>query len=183
MEEQRLINQARIGNEAAMEALFHLHVARSVRLAYLICKDWGLAEDAVQDAFVNAFRALKHFREGASFAPWFSKIVVNQAKNKKSRVRHFSPLSEAEAAKSEVSTEDEVLVREKERQLLQAVDRLDEKHRLPVLLKYFSDYTEAETAEVLNLPVSTVKSRLHTARCRLKAALIDLEGGRTNEYR
>jgi RNA polymerase sigma-70 factor (ECF subfamily) len=182
VEEQRLILQARMGNEAAMEALFHLHVARSVRLAYLICKDWGLAEDAVQDAFVSAFRSLKNFREGASFAPWFTRIVVNQAKNKKSRIRPFFPLSEAEATKSRVSTEEEVLVREKERQLLQAVDRLDEKHRLPVLLKYFSDYTEAQTAEVLNLPVSTVKSRLHTARLRLKATLIDLEGGKSNEY-
>ncbi len=75
-EEQRLISQARLGDEAAMEALFHLHVARSVRLAYLICGDWGMAEDAVQDAFVNAFRALKRFRDGSSFAPWFTRIVV-----------------------------------------------------------------------------------------------------------
>lgn len=175
-EEQQLISQARLGDEAAMDALFHLHVTRSVRLAYLICGDWGLAEDAVQDAFINAFRALKRFRDGAAFSPWFTRIVVNQAKNKKSRIRRFLPLTIAEEAGSASCTEDEVLMRDRERQLLCAVNRLDEKHRLPVLLKYFSGYTEAETATVLNVPVSTVKSRLHTARGRLKAALTDLEG-------
>ena len=181
-EELHLIRQARMGNEAAMEALFHLHVERSVRLAYLICSDWGMAEDAVQEAFINAFRALKSFREDASFSPWFTRIVVNQAKNKKVRTRQFLPLAEVEMRVSDISIEDEVLVREKERHLLQAVYRLDEKHRLPVLLKYFSGYSEAETAQILNLPLSTVKSRLHTARGRLKKTLTDLEGEKNNEY-
>jgi RNA polymerase sigma factor (sigma-70 family) len=176
-EEQHLIEQARTGDEAAMEVLFHMHVTQSVRLAYLICGDWGLAEDAVQDAFVNAFRSLKYFRDGAPFAPWFTRIVVNQAKNKKSRIRRFFPLKEAEGYTSVFSTEDEVLAREKERLLLQAVEKLDDKHRLPVLLKYLTGYSEAETAQILHLPVSTVKSRLHTARHRLKSALTDLEGG------
>ncbi len=108
--------------------------------------------------------------------------VVNQARNKKSRTLRFLPLDVLEAAKSATCTEDEVLARERERQLLCAVDRLDEKHRLPVLLKYFNGCTEAETAAVLNLPVSTVKSRLHTARGRLKAALVNLEGGKKNDY-
>ena len=181
-EEQRLIMQARKGDEAAMEALFHLHVTRSVRLAYLICGDWALAEDAVQDAFLSAFRALKSFRDGASFSPWFTRIVVNQAKNKKSRTRQFLPLSDVVLKESGLSTEEEVLVRERERQLLLAVNKLDEKHRLPVLLKYFGCYTESHVAQVLNLPISTVKSRLHTARGRLKTALADLEGGNFSEF-
>ncbi|MDW7650316.1 MAG: sigma-70 family RNA polymerase sigma factor [Bacillota bacterium] len=181
-EEQRLIVQARGGDEAAMEALFHRHVARSVRLAYLICGDWGLAEDAVQDAFVNAFRALRTFRDDASFAPWFTRIVVNQAKNKNRRTKRFLPLTLAETAEAGCSTEDEVLDRERDAQVLQAINSLDEKHRLPVLLKYISGYTEAETAAVLRLPISTVKSRLHTARGRLKRSLADLKGGLTDEY-
>jgi RNA polymerase sigma-70 factor (ECF subfamily) len=181
-EEQQIISLASKGNEAAMEALFHLHVERSVRLAYLICGDWAMAEDAVQEAFISAIRGLKHFREGAPFAPWFTKIVVNRAKNKRSRTRQFLPLSVVENTGSELSTEDEVLVREKERQIFHAVCQLDEKHRLPVLLKYFSGYTEAETAGILQIPVSTIKSRLHTARGRLKAALADLKGGNKNEF-
>lgn len=180
-EESQMIMQARKGDEAAMEALFHLHVTRAVRLAYLICGDWALAEDAVQDAFLSAFRALKNFRDGASFSPWFTRIVVNQAKNKKRRTRQFLPLSDVELKESGFSTEEEVLVREKEGQLLSAVNKLDDKHRLPVLLKYFGGYTEAQVAQILTLPVSTVKSRLHTARGRLKTALANSEGGNFSE--
>lgn len=182
IEEQQLIQEARRGDEAAMEALFLLHITQSVRLAYLICGDWGSAEDAVQEAFVSAFRALARFRDGAAFAPWFTRIVVNQAKNKKKRTRHYLPLTAAETAVAAASTESDVLARERERQLLTAINSLDEKHRLPVLLKYLSGFTEAETAAALNLPVSTVKSRLHTARSRLKAALAEPEGGRIHDY-
>jgi RNA polymerase sigma factor (sigma-70 family) len=176
-EEQQLIAEAGQGNEAAMEALFRLHVSRSVRLAYLICGDWGMAEDAVQEAFVRAFRSMRNFRKGAPFAPWFTRIVVNQAKNKRSRTRIYLSLDHTVDVPSPTCTEEEVLARERERALLQAVNRLDEKHRLPVLLKYFSGHSEAETAQILGLPVSTVKSRLHTARGRLKSALSDSQGG------
>ena len=62
-----------------------------------------------------------------------------------------------------------------------AINQLDEKHRLPIILKYLNELSEAETAQVLDLPVSTVKSRLYVARQRLKKHLIADQGGVSND--
>jgi RNA polymerase sigma-70 factor (ECF subfamily) len=73
---------------------------------------------------------------------------------------------------------DEVIIKqEKHRLLLKSIQELDEKHRFPILLKYFSDHTETEISTVLGLPLTTVKSRLYTARQRLKISLTEIEGG------
>ena len=69
------------------------------------------------------------------------------------------------------SPEEQTLENEKTDRLYTAIKRLDEKHRLPIILKYLNGMTEAEVAMVLSIPLSTVKSRLYVARQRLKASL------------
>lgn len=82
--EFELISRIKQGDRRAMEAIFQTHVEAAVRLAYMITHDWPTAEDAVQEAFIQAFRSIRTFKDGMAFKPWFSRIVINKAK----RVRH-----------------------------------------------------------------------------------------------
>lgn len=182
MSEQQLIELCLAGEQTAIERLFNLHVEQAVRLAYLVTRDWSAAEDAVQEAFIRAFRSLKSLQSGRPFKPWFTKIVVNQARNRRRKTSRLAPLSAAEWVPDDNALPEEAAVSaERRAQVLQQIDRLDDNHRLPVLLKYFSDFSELEIAEALGLRISTVKSRLYTARQRLKAGLEAIEGGGRDE--
>ena len=171
-EEENLIREARRGNEAAMETLFNQHVEQGVRLAYLITEDWPSAEDATQEAFIRAFRSLNTFKDGYPFAPWFTRIVVNQARTNRKKKKCYLPLANLENREDGRPLPEEILLKqEKRQQILAILQGMGDNYRLPVLLKYFSGCSEAETAEILSLPVSTVKSRLYVARQKLKASL------------
>lgn len=177
--EFELISKIKQGDRRAMEAIFQTHVEAAVRLAYMITHDWPTAEDAVQEAFIQAFRSIGTFKDSMAFKPWFSKIVINKAKRirKKFKIEpEYVPNLEADPDPA-VSPEDQALASEKTDLLYAAINRLDEKHRLPIILKYLSGLTELEIAAVLKLPQSTVKSRLYVARQRLKTSLEASERG------
>jgi RNA polymerase sigma factor, sigma-70 family len=172
-DEAQLIRGVREGDHTAMETLFILHAQRAVRLAYLITRDWGTAEDAVQDSFIRAFRSINTFKDGRPFLPWFTKIVVNQARKTSLRRRADISISDVENIQDGTSLEENAIAGEDDKILLNAIYGLKEKYRLPVLLKYFSEFSESEVSSILKLPVSTVKSRLYTARRQLKDKLND----------
>jgi len=173
MTESELISRIKQGDRQAMETLFSMHVDAAVRLAYMITQDWASAEDAVQDAFIQAFRSINSFRDGLPFKPWFSKIVINKAKRFKQKFRADLDYESNTEVNHHLaySPEEQTLENEKTDRLYTAIKRLDEKHRLPIILKYLNGMTEAEVAMVLSIPLSTVKSRLYVARQRLKASL------------
>jgi RNA polymerase sigma-70 factor (ECF subfamily) len=171
-EEATRVERARQGDEAAMEALFNQHVNRSVHLAYIITCDWATAEDAAQEAFIRAFVSIRRLKPGTPFAPWFTAIVVNQARNYRRKANPSLPLDAAATiADQRPSPHEEAERAERKRRVAAALYSLDEKYRLPVVLKYVHEFSEAEVAHILKLPVSTVKSRLYTARERLKDLL------------
>ena len=181
--EQELIRQAKLGHEDALERIFRRNVDSAIRLAYLITRNWATAEDAVQEAFLQAFRSLNSFQEERPFKPWFTKIVVNKAKRTKDRLDRGHLPYEIEEPNFHRGYEPEEHALEKEGMdtLFQAINELDDNHRLPLLLKYVSGLTEAQIAETLNIPVSRVKSRLYVARQRLKKHIATLKGGGHND--
>lgn len=180
IEEACLLRAARAKEESALESLFRLYVEKAIRLAFLITRDWDSAEDAVQEAFVRAFNSLGRFHEGKPFAPWFTRIVLREAlrvrRKWKGQLTQFidwpDPTSRVdESNESIASWEEQHAIRE-------AVMLLKELYRFPLLLKYVSGFSEKEIAEVLHLPLSTVKSRLFTARQILRARLLEGKGGK-----
>lgn len=181
--EQELINQAKQGHQDALEQIFRYHVDAAIRLAYLITRNWATAEDAVQEAFLQAFRSLDSFQEERPFKPWFTKIVVNKAKRTKDRLDRGHLPYEMEEPNVHRSYEPEESALEKEGMdaLFQAINELDDNHRLPLLLKYVSGLTEAQIAETLDIPASRVKSRLYVARQRLKKRIVTSRGGGQND--
>lgn len=178
MDEQELIKQCQSGDVEAFEPLFHAHLQMAVRTAYLIVRDWSVAEDAAQEAFVRAYGSIRTFRRGEPFAPWLYRIVVNEAKRLAARANRVTTVSEVPndvlAAVTE-TLEETVALRERKRVLWSALQLLSDDHRAVLVLKYFNHFSETDIAAVLALPQSTVKSRLYTARQRLAERLTQLK--------
>ena len=177
--EAELVSRARRGDAAAFGMLVDAFAEVAFRTAYLVTADAAEAEDAAQEAFVKAYRALDRFREGSPFRPWLLRIVGNTSRNRRrSMGRQLGLRLRARDAStigaSAPSAEADLLREERRRELLDAVNRLTADDRLVIGARYFLDLSEAETAALAGVAPGTVKSRLSRARRRLADAL----GGR-----
>ena len=135
-------------------------------VSYGVLHSWDSAADAVQSALLKGWRHRRSVKTAASFKPWLVKIAVNESKNMLRR--GFT-----------VELDEEIADRPRDRDMQldvqQAVYRLPEKYRLPVLLFYFEDMAVADIATALDLPEGTVISHLHRGRARLREELKDYE--------
>ena len=179
---QSPLSTASTTNEQAfsIEVLVRDYYAYIRRLALSILDDPHEAEDAAQETFIAAERALSTFRGEAQVKTWLSAIAVNtcrgRLRKRKMRLVLQTTLQALHLRSSRVATiEEKALQRESNRQLWLAVDKLDDKHRLPVLLRYVHDMSVPEIAVALGVNEGTVHSRLHYARYELQARLGHLE--------
>ena len=176
MEEIELAERARDGDTAAYERLVRMHQAVAFRAAYLVTGDAPEAEDATQEAFIKAYRALDRFRPGAPFRPWLLAIVTNEAKNRRRSAGRRAKLKLEVAAEDRVvfapvSPEAAVVAAERREELLAMVGGLSEDDRLVISYRYFLGLSEEETATTLGCARGTVKSRLSRAIARLRKAM------------
>lgn len=173
-----MIRQAILaGDPDLIELLVSRYYEAIYRLALSILEDAAEAEDAAQEVFLAAARKLDSYRGDAAPKTWLFAIGVNvcrmqlRHRARQQRVRRawavlrghttpVAPLLEEIAAQAEESG-----------WLVHAVRELDEKHRLPILLRYVHDMTAAEIAGILGIPEGTVYSRLHYAHRRLREQL------------
>ena len=169
--DEELVERARDGDVAAFETLVVRYQGRAVRLAYTFAG--GDAEDAVQEAFVKAYRSLSRFRSGRAFRPWLFTIVANEARNRRrSQGRRERLVVRAAADDVDPSTpEDAAVAADRRRRLAAAIDALPERDREVIACRWFAGLSEAETAEVLSCRPGTVKSRSSRALDRLRAEL------------
>lgn len=161
------------GREAAFRRLADRDLDSGYRLAGVILGDAFEAEDAVHDAAVAAWRAFPSLRDHAAFEGWFRRILVNECRDRlRARARRrvvdlgrevvdgehprIPDPSEAAAARDAVG---------------RALDALDPEHRVVVVLRFHADLTVPVIAATLGIPEGTVKSRLHHALERLRAAM------------
>jgi len=174
--EEQLVERARRGDAAAFEELVVAYQGLAFRTAYLIARNAADAEEAAQDGFVKAFRALGRFRPGAPFRPWLLAIVANEARNRRRSAGRRASLAlraagEVRPGDAAPSPEAALLAGEGRERLLAAVESLREEERDVVACRYFLELSEQETAAALGLRVGTVKSRTHRALARLQEAL------------
>lgn len=144
--------------------------------AYAMLGNRQLAEDATQEAFIEAYLTLEKLREPAAFLSWFRCIIFKQV-DRLTRGKHLanSPLeAAAEVPGTGPDLTDIVETHEVNERVRRAIAALPEHQRLVVMLFYGTGYTLKEIAAFLEVPVTTVKKRLYDARQRLKDELIDL---------
>ena len=167
---ETLVARAQAGDQRAYETIVRRFQDMAVGYAYSLLGDIHWAEDAAQEAFLNAYRDLAALREPAAFPGWLRQIVFKHV-NRMSRRKRVSTvaLEQAADARADTPPPDELVVhREMRHQLYDAVAALPEKQREAIMLFYMGDYSQKEIGAFLEVPVSSVKMRLYTARQRLK---------------
>ncbi|HSO10997.1 MAG TPA: RNA polymerase sigma factor [Anaerolineales bacterium] len=170
------LKQCRAGDSLAIERLVQAHQTGVYRLALSILDSPDEADDATQEVFLAALRSLDSFRGDASLKTWLFSITINVCRSRlgrsKSRAR-LRQILQSLFRSDQAHPESEAIQHEAESALWRAVRALDEKHRIPITLRYYHDLPVAEIAEMLGVPVGTVHSRLNHARERLRARLKD----------
>jgi RNA polymerase sigma-70 factor (ECF subfamily) len=158
----------------AFEALMRRHNRRLYRVARAILRSDSDAEDAVQDAYVAAWRALGTFRGEAQLSTWLTRIVVNEASARLRRVRRtpVTPLEDIDVIDPLSEAPDDAALRGELRRLLErTIDALPEQFRAVLILREVEEMTVEETAAALDIPEATVRTRAFRARALLRAAL------------
>jgi RNA polymerase sigma-70 factor (ECF subfamily) len=185
MEDAVLVSRLRARDENAFETLLRTYMARLLRVARRFLKNEEDARDAVQDAFIAAFRGIDRFQAGSKLSTWLHRIVVNAALMKlRSRRRHpeeeidaLLPRFAADGHQVEESRDwsmsaEEMVQREETRELVrQSIDKLPESYRVVLLMRDIEEMSTEETAEALGITPTAVKVRLHRARQALRTLL------------
>lgn len=178
-----LIRRVRSGDWEAMDLLVRRHYPNVFKLAFRLTNNYDDAQDIVSEAFIRVQNALPGFRGDATFTTWLHRIVKNVFldERKKQRVRSHSSLEEmVELEDSSVSRQVEdpapgpgwLVEREERSELVQrAVLALPKNQRLMIALYHFQHRSYDEIADIMGLPIGTVKSRLNRARLALKSKL------------
>ena len=173
--EAELVERARRGDGDAYVALVRVHETVAFRTAYLILGSAADAEDAAQDAFVKAYRALGRFEPDRSFRPWLLQIVANEARNHRRSagrrgalaVRAFREVPRELAS----SPEADVLAAEDRAELLAAIDRLPSADRLAIVGRYVLELNDDEAAAALGIKPGAVRVRVWRALGKLRREL------------
>ncbi len=171
-----LIQRCQAGDKAAIESLVETYQTSMYRLALVILDDPAEADEAVQVAFLSACRALDTYHGHASLRTWLLSIVTNECRNRLRKQARLKRLKErllifARLFDTPASPENSAIRHEENDIVWKAIQSLGEKHRVPVILRYYEDLPVAEIAQMLRISEGTVHSRLNTARERLRKTL------------
>jgi RNA polymerase sigma-70 factor (ECF subfamily) len=166
--DEMTLARARRGDLQACEVIYRLYQGPAYTIAFRICQCPSLAQDVLQEAFINAFKRLKQFRGDAPFWGWLRRVVVNQAISMLRKQPEFAPVelnelhavSEGDQGRVELSTD-----------LAEAFGQLEVQDRSVVWLHDVEGYNHSEIAGFFGMTESFSKTRLSRARARLRELL------------
>ncbi|HET9913661.1 MAG TPA: RNA polymerase sigma factor [Anaerolineales bacterium] len=170
----QIILRAQSGDREAFATLFEQYKNLVYKTAYLMLGERNEAEDALQEVFVQVYRSLSRFDpRKAAFTTWLHRVTFNHCLNQSRRKHPFmlplediSPTLKSEFSGAELA-EEEILQ--------QAIGKLTDKQRAVVILRYYWDLPYAEIAQILDIPLGTVKSRIDLALKTLRKVLEEQE--------
>ncbi len=176
-----LVRQALAGRTEAFGTLVTRYQRVMYTVALRMLGNPEDAQDATQDAFVNAYQRLASFDSNYRFYSWMYRILVNECLNVNRDRRPQEPLDDDAAGSG--SPFDNALAAERRDQINVALLQLSPEYRTVVVLRHFAGQSYAEIAEALSIPEKTVKSRLYSARQRLGELLLGWQDTRKEEVR
>ena len=179
-----LVVRAQAGDLDAYAALVRRFQDMAVGYSFARLGDFHLAEDAAQEAFLSAFRDLAQLRDPAAFPGWFRTVVFKQCDRLIRRKQVPTvPLEVAAGLAAGRDPAETVERRALQEQVAAAIRMLPEHQRMVVMLFYMGDYSHAEIAAFLGMPVATVRTRLHAARKRLHQRMLTMIQDNLREQR
>jgi RNA polymerase sigma factor (sigma-70 family) len=181
-DEPTLVRRVAEGDRAAFEILMRRYNRRLYRLARAALRDSTEAEDALQDAYICAFRSMAQFRHDASLSTWLSRLVLNECMGRLRRsarrqkvipmLRPGSDVDAGERVADEADPPERLVARTQMRALLEdKVDALPETFRLVFVLRSVEELSVEECAQALGIPEATVRTRMFRARSLLRESL------------
>lgn len=185
--DEELVKKCLSGEDAAFEVLVKRYEKQIFSLAYRLCGDYDEAGDLAQEAFIHIYRVLNKFSEDRKFFPWMYRVAHNVCINTLAKrpketvpVDDFANL-DLGGAEPENSPEQSFLRQETGEMIRTAISDLPENYRLPVMYRFLEDLSYQEIADKLEVPISTVETRLFRGRQMLQKKLkILLERGQKN---
>ncbi len=154
--------------EYELEQMMNQYGDYIARTCYIYLKDWALAEDAVQEVFIKAYKHMSEFRKESSEKTWLTSIAINICKNYV-RTSWFRKVQIGiEKIEAYNTLEDELLNQINQSELLKQVMDLPIKYREVILLYYYQDFKINEIVEILGISESSIKMRLNRGRKKLK---------------
>lgn len=178
---ETLLQKCRQGDDLAWEALVRRYQGKVMAVAMHYMRDREEANDVAQEAFIKLYRNLDTLREGETFLPWMLRLTRNCAIDRirrlKVRTPEYSvPVEDGpEIVAQQPSPEENSLSRWRSGLLYRALDQLSEQSREVIMLKDIQELQLREIAEMLALPLGTVKSRSHRARIELAEVIQEME--------
>lgn len=172
------------GDRSAFAILVRRHNQTMFRACRAVLRNDQDAEDAVQSAWINVYRALSSFRADAAFRSWATRIAVNEASTRLRTSRRFSQLPMEMSTMDDAASPDQTaFAHEVGRLLEREIDSLPEGMREVLVLRDVIELDTAETAACLGIEAENVRVRLHRARQALSHRLPDLSGASANVWR
>ena len=167
--ERELVLAAQRGRRESFSELVRMHERRAYAVARAIVANHEDAEDAVQDAFLHAYRALDRFLPDQAFGAWLHRIVANAALDitRRRKVRDTDELPETVASPFRDPAEGDEL----RNRLTAALNTLSERQRAVIVLHDVEGFKHSEIGKILSIPEGTARSDLHYARSHLRAIL------------
>jgi RNA polymerase sigma-70 factor (ECF subfamily) len=179
-DDQRLIAECLQGNTAAFGVLVRRYQERLYNSVYRLVENAEDAQDVVQEAFLNAYQSLDGFKGDSQFFTWLYRIAVNTAISLKRKRRAMvrmeagcngEPLIEPLDRSAESRPGHALEQAEQETRIHQALNRLSPEHRAVLIMKDMEGHKYETMAEILQVPIGTIRSRLHRARLELRELL------------
>ncbi|TML77072.1 MAG: sigma-70 family RNA polymerase sigma factor [Actinobacteria bacterium] len=173
-EDRELVEQFARGDSHAFDAIVQRYEQRVYAIALRMTGNIEDARDAMQDVFISALRALRSFRGDAQLSTWFHRVAVNASLDVlRKRKRHVAePIEEAgERPSDDIGPEDAAARAARAAEVQRALLHVSDDHRAVLVLHDLQDLDYAQTAAALDIPVGTVKSRLHRARIEMAELL------------
>jgi RNA polymerase sigma-70 factor (ECF subfamily) len=185
IDDATLVNRFQMGDKTALDALVQRHHEKAYKYAYRLTRDADQACDVVAEAFVRVCKSLGRFEGKSAFSTWLHRVVTNCFLDLRKRASSRPSLSldsilqdgareiEQQISDSSLAPHEMAARHERENRLAKAIDTLPEHHRAIIVMFHVESLSYEEIADLLDLPIGTVKSRLNRARLSLRDVLME----------
>lgn len=179
-EQHLLVTRAQQGDRGAFDDIFNHYSGLMLRTAFSILKDRDTAEDAVQNALIQAWQHLPSLREAGALRSWLMRIVVNQCMSFKRRLARSTMFLRQSIAEQATELASQIAdhakgTKERDWDLAQAIEQLPAKQQIVIALHYYQGMTVPEISQSLQISENTIKKRIQAALSNLRQVLRGVE--------
>lgn len=166
-----LIQLTLSGNKEAYSELYDVTIHEVYKTAHFLIDDKADVDDVVQEIYIQLYESLRKYDSEKPFRPWLIGLVIKQIHSyRRKRWMRLRIIKKAEEQRTPVQSDfsNDVVSKISNRKLIELIHKLPYKLKQVIILRYLHDYSQEEVAEILHIPIGTVKSRIHAALKKLR---------------